>query len=230
MSLFPETAPAPVGHTVLGLLVGTALTVLLLVCTIAGMILQKLSRNSSRSLSETVQGPVARGEEYLQMERSSMAQEETGLGEKRVKWTGVNYEVTPSDNFNRESYVEEYNGRENFMGRGIIDIGGGEQMSHPVTKYGNKHISDRVMKHVNDRGIIHGSDNDINLQSSDHGLVHVTDHITSHGIDPSSVLVEQECDDGWSGYGHQDTRILLPSRNSYISQPRTNIKLNPIFE
>ena len=87
---FSETAPAPVGHTVLGLLVETALTVLLLVCTITGMILQKLSRNSSRSLSETVQGPVARGEEYLQMERSSMAQEETGLGEKRVEKTEVN--------------------------------------------------------------------------------------------------------------------------------------------
>ena len=57
------------------MLVGTALTVLLVVCTIAGMILQKLSRNSRRSLPETGQGPVAEGEEYLQMERSTVALE-----------------------------------------------------------------------------------------------------------------------------------------------------------
>ena len=202
---------------------------LLVVCTIAGMILQKLSRNSSRSLPETVQGPVARGEEYLQMERSTVAQEETVVGDKRDDRTEVNYEVTASDTLNSDSYGGEYNGRDTFMSRGIIDTGGGEQMSHAGTKYGNKHISDRIMMHGSDRGIIHGSDNGINQQSSDPGMLHVTDHITNHGIDPSAVLVEQECDDGWSGYGHQDTRILLPSRNSYISKPRTNTKLNPIF-
>ena len=203
---------------------------LLVVCTIAGMILQKLSRNSSRSLPETVQGPVARGEEYLQMERSTVAQEEKVLSDKRDERTEGKYEVTASDNLNSDSYGGEYNGRDTFMSRGIIDTGGGEQMSHAGTKYGNKHISDRIMMHGSDRGIIHGSDNGINQQSSDPGLLHVTDHIRSHGIDPSTVLLEQKCDHGWSGYGHQDTRILLPSRNSYISQPRTNIKLNPIFE
>ena len=70
---------------------------LLVVCTLAGMILQKLSRNSSRSLTETVQDPVAWGEEYLQMERSTFAQETVVVGDKRVERTKVSYEVTASD-------------------------------------------------------------------------------------------------------------------------------------
>jgi hypothetical protein len=131
-------------------MVGTALTVLLVVCTIAGMILQKQSKNSSRSLPETVQGPVALGEEYLKMERSTVAHEEKVLSDKRDERTEVNYEVTASDNLNSDSYGGEYNGRDTFMSIEIIDTERGEQMSHAGTKKGNKHIIDQIMMHGSD--------------------------------------------------------------------------------
>ena len=67
--------------------------------------------------------------------------------------------MTASDNLNSDSYGGEYNRRDTFMSRGIIDTGGGEQMGHTGTKYGNKHISDRIMMQGSDRGIVHGSDN-----------------------------------------------------------------------
>ena len=100
------------------------------------------------------------------MERSTVAQEETGVGDKRVERTEVNYEVTASDNLNSDLFGGEYNVRDTCMSRGIIDTGGGEQMSHAGSKY------DLIMMHGCDRGIIHVSDNGIHQQSSDHGLLH----------------------------------------------------------
>ena len=222
-SHFAETAATPDGETVLGLMIGTAVTVLLLVCSIAGMILKRLSRNDRSNISEVVQG--SPGEEYMQMERKTMEQEETRNGE--IERTEVRYQVTAPDNVNSESNGGAYNGREHSMGRGMIDS---DKLGLPGTSYVSSHVAEHGRIHGSDQGINHGSRNTVIQQSADRTYMCGSEHMTSHGMDPGSMTGDPDCEEEWGGYGHQDTRILLPSHNSYSPYQRTNVKLNPIFE
>jgi len=216
-----ETAPAPVGQTVLGLVAGTAVTVLLLVCTIAVLIMQKLSRNSIQTQPETVACPGTRGEEYLQMERQTVVPDRTETGAGGTSRTEVSYQGTETENMTSDSYSVKYNARDTFTGGTRIGdsqlSAGGEQATNAGTDYG---VSPGL-----DPGLTHGKDYSVSHQRTNRDMIHGTDYET----DPVSMIVE-ECDDGWSEFGHRDTRILLPMRQGYTSQPRTNIKLNPIFE
>ena len=212
----PETAPAPVGQTVVGLVAGTGLTVLLLVCSIAGMILQKWSRNRSNTQTETAQCPVpVRGEtEYMQMERQARVQDRTETGR-----TGGRQETVPAS----ETYGGEYSGRDT-----MSDGGGGDQVISTGRDYSLIHGAEHGVIHQDtEHGIIHQvTEHGMIHQDTDHGMIHIPIHGT-HG-----TVIEHDSDDGWSAYGQQDTRVLLPTRQGYshLPQTRTNIKLNPIFE
>ena len=224
-SHFAETAATPVGQTVLGLMVGTAVTVLILVCSIAGMILKKLSSSGRGGLSDTIQGN--QGEEYMQMERKTLVQETAVKIEGDIERTEVSYQVTAPDNVNSDSYLGAYNGRDTFKGGGMTDAG---KLGHSGPSYGISHVTDHGRIHGDDQGIHHGIRNTVIHDTEERDLQCSSEHMASHGMDPGSIIGDQDFEDGWGGYEHQDTRILLPARKSYNPHQRTNVTLNPIFE
>ena len=170
-------------------------------------------------MSEVVQG--SPGEEYMQMERKSVEHEDTSNREKER--TEVSYQVTAPASINSESYGGVYKERDTFMGRRVIDS---DTLGLSVTSYATSHVADQRRIHGSDQGINHGSRNTVMQHTSDRSYLCGSEHMTSHGVDPGDMDYEE----GWGGYGHQDTRILLPSGDSYDAYQRTNVKLNPIFE
>ena len=161
----------------------------------------------------------------MQMERKTMEQDDTCQGE--MERTAVSYQVTAPDSVNYEPFGEVYYGREPLMGKRVINNVNREKYGHSGTYYVTSHVAEIGRILGSDQG---GSRNTEKQQSADRHYMCGSELMPSHGVDPGNTTGNMDCEEEWGGYGHQDTRILLPSNKSYDQYQRTNVKLNPIFE